>query len=227
MRRMKRPFVFINVAASADGKISDESRRQLRISCKADLKRVDILRATSDAVMVGIGTVLSDNPKLTVKAGDLMALRLKRGKSRQPLRVVVDSRCRVPLDAEVLSGEAETLVAVSQAADEERMRRVAEKNNVEVVRLGKERVDLPALMEYLKERGVERLMVEGGATLNHALLKEGLVDEISIYYGSMIIGGKLSPTIVDGDAFDTPLKLEIVECRQLGEGVLARWRVLY
>ena len=225
---MKRPFVFINVAASADGKISDESRRQVRISCKADLKRVDMLRATSDAVMVGIGTVLSDNPKLTVKAGDLMALRMKRGKNRQPLRVVVDSRCRVPPDAEVLSGEAETLIAVSHAADEEKVKLVAEKENVEVVRFGKERVDLPALVEYLKvKKGVDRLMVEGGATLNHAMLREGLVDEISIYYGSMIIGGKLSPTIVDGESFETPLKLELVECRQLGEGVLTRWRVIY
>lgn len=225
---MKRPFVFINIAASADGKISDESRRQVRISCRADLKRVDMLRATSDAVMVGIGTVLSDNPKLTVKAGDLMALRMKRGKSRQPLRVVVDSRCRVPLDAEVLSGDAETLVAVSHGADEERVRLVAERENVEVVRIGRERVDLPALMEYLKEeKGVERLMVEGGATLNHAMLKERLVDEVMIYYGSMIIGGKLSPTVVDGESFDTPLKLELVECRELGEGVLTRWRVIY
>jgi len=224
---MKKPFVFINVAASADGKISDESRRQVRISCKADLKRVDVLRATSDAVMVGIGTVLSDNPKLTVKAGDLIALRMRRGKSRQPLRVVVDSRCRVPLDAEVLSGEAETLVAVSHAADEEKVRLVAEKDNVEVVRIGKDRVDLPALMEYLNEKGVERLMVEGGATLNHAMLKERLVDEISIYYGSMIIGGKLSPTVVDGYSFETPLKLELVECRRLGDGMLARWRVIY
>jgi 2,5-diamino-6-(ribosylamino)-4(3H)-pyrimidinone 5'-phosphate reductase len=224
---MKRPYVFINVAASADGKISDERRKQVRISCKADMKRVDMLRATSDAVMVGIGTVLSDNPKLTVKAGDLMALRMKRGRSRHPLRVVVDSKCRVPLDAEVLSGEAETLIAVSQAADDEKVRLVAEKDNVEVVRLGKERVDLPALMEYLKNRGVERLMVEGGATLNHAMLKEELVDEILVYYGSMIIGGKLSPTIVDGQSFEIPLKLELVECRQLGEGILARWRVIY
>jgi|Deesub1362B_J571_1020462.scaffolds.fasta_scaffold00067_65 2,5-diamino-6-(ribosylamino)-4(3H)-pyrimidinone 5'-phosphate reductase len=221
----EKPFVFINVAASADGKISDESRKQVRISCKADMKRVDMLRATSDAVMVGIGTVLSDNPKLTVKAGDLIALRMKMGKSRQPLRVVVDSRCRIPLDAEVLSSEAETLIAVSQAADEEKVRLVAKK--AEVVRLGKDKVDLLALMRHLRERGVEKLMVEGGATLNYAMLKEKLVDEVSIYYGSMIIGGNLSPTVVDGESFKIPLKLKLIEWKKLGEGLLARWKVIY
>ncbi len=219
-----KPFVFINVASSVDGKISDESRRQLRISCEEDFRRVDELRAESDAVMVGIGTVLADDPRLTVKSEELRRWRVKRGLPENPIRVVVDSRCRIPPNARVLGGEAETIVAVSRVADRNRIERLRER--AEVVVLGENRVDLVALMRYLHERGIRRVMVEGGATLNYGLLKEGLVDEIYVYYGNMIIGGAKAPTVVDGTSFDPPVELELISVERVGRGVLTKWRVV-
>ncbi len=220
-----RPFTFINVASSVDGKISNEKRVQIRISCEEDLKRVDELRAKSDAIMVGIGTVLSDNPSLTVKSRDLRRRRIEEGKDENPLRVVVDSRCRIPLNAKVLDRSAKTLVAVSKLADYEKIESLKELG-VDVVLCGESRVDLRKLVEELYRRGVRVLMVEGGATLNWAMIKEGLVDEIYVYYGNMIIGGKGSPTVVDGSSFDPPIRLELIDVESLGEGVLTRWRIL-
>ena len=218
-----KPFVFINIAASVDGKISDESRRQLKISCEEDFKRVDKLRAESDAIMVGIGTVLADDPRLTVKSEELRGWRTDQGKPENPIRVVVDSRCRIPLNAKVLNKEAKTIVAVSKLADRSRVEKLRHK--AEVVTFGESKVDLRALMRYLYKIGVRKVMVEGGATLNYGLLKEGLVDEIYVYYGSMIIGGAKAPTIVDGSSFNPPIELELISIEKLGRGVLTKWKV--
>ncbi len=97
-----RPFVFINIAMSADGKISTRERRQVRISGNEDFSRVDQIKAESDAIMVGIGTVIADNPSLTVKSSELRAGRRAAGKDENPIRVVVDSAARTPLDADIL-----------------------------------------------------------------------------------------------------------------------------
>lgn len=209
-----RPFVFINVAASLDGKISDEGRRQLRISCSEDLRIVDELRAKSDAIMVGIGTVLTDDPRLTVKSEELRRRRIKEGKDGNPIRVVVDSRCRVPVNSKVMNDEARTIVAVSKAADEARIREISDR--AEVVVFGKDRVDLGELLRYLSSIGVERLMVEGGGTLISSLIANNLVDEMRIYYAPMVIGGSKSPTICDGNSKVVGCTIERIE--RVGEG---------
>ncbi len=211
-----RPYVFVNVAASIDGKISDESRRQLRISCEEDMKRVDKLRAEVDAIMVGIGTILSDDPKLNVKSEELRKKRVLEGKKENPIKVVVDSKCRIPENAKVFDGE--TIVAVSKLAEKERLERIAKK--AEVVIFGEERVDLKSLLVYLYEKGIKKLMVEGGGTLISSLLRERLVDEMFIYFAPMIIGGERSPTICDGKSFDEHIRFEIFGVERLGEGVL-------
>ena len=110
-----RPFVFINCAMSADGKISTRERRQVRISGPADFARVDALRAESDAVMVGIGTILADDPSLTVKSPTLREKRIKRGACEHPVRIVVDSMARTPPDADILhKGGCRRIIAVSE-----------------------------------------------------------------------------------------------------------------
>ncbi len=220
-----KPFVFVNVAASIDGKISDERRVQLRISCEEDLRRVDELRASSDAVMVGIGTVLSDNPRLTVKSAELRTKRVEEGKGENPIRVVVDSRCRIPVDSEILNDDAETIVAVSERAEKGRVETIRKKAKAEVVVLGKELVDLKALMDYLWWRGIRKLMVEGGATLISSLFAENLVDEIYVYHAPMVIGGKNSPTVCDGKSLIPPRRLKLIDVSKVGEGVVTRWEV--
>lgn len=220
---MERPNVIINSAMSVDGKISSIERRQVRISGQKDMDRVKLLRAESDAVMVGVGTVLADDPGLRVKSRDLRRMRRDRGLPEDPLRVVVDSRGRTPPDAEVLGDGC--IIAVSRAASEERLASLRKK--CEIIVSGEDRVDLEELLSILKKKGVERLMVEGGATLNWSLIEAGLVDEISVYVGPMIIGGAGAPTLVDGPGFSSDFpRLELISADLIDGGVLLRWRVL-
>lgn len=219
---MDRPFVFINSAVSVDGKISSFLHRQVRISGKEDLTRVDLLRASSDAIMVGIGTVLADDPGLRVKSEQLRKERLERGTYENPLRVVADSLARTPPDAEVLGDGC--VIAVSRAAPPERVATLSESCKIFVS--GVDRVDLVGLMSFLHGIGVKRLMVEGGSTLNWSVISAGLVDEIYVYIGNMLIGGEVAPSMLGGDGFSVNFpKLELISLERLGEGVLLRWRV--
>jgi len=217
---LKRPFVFINSAMSIDGKISSVERTQVRISGKADLARVDALRASSDAVMVGVGTVLADDPGLRIKSEDLRRERQEKGIPENPLRIVADSRARTPATAKVL-GEG-CLLAVAESASKERLDCLSQR--CEIIACGKERVDLVELFARLARQGVERIMVEGGATLNWSLINLGLVDEIYVYVGATIIGGERAPTLVDGEGFRKNFpRLMLGSLQQLDEGVLLKW----
>lgn len=221
-----RPFVFINAAMSADGKIATVERKQTRISGSTDFDRVDELRATSDAVMVGIGTVLSDNPSLTVKSKERREARRARGLDENPARIVVDSLARTPPDADIFKkGAGKRIIAVSESAPEERVERLSELAGI--ITAGEARVELENLLIELKARGIDRLMVEGGATLNWGLISKGLADEIYTFIGNMMIGGRTAPTLVDGEGYVNEFcRLSLISCERLENGVLVKWRVL-
>jgi len=223
---MDRPFVFINSAMSADGKLSTKEKKQVRISGKLDFERVDELRARADAIMVGIGTVLSDDPSLTVKSPERRAARKAAGKSENPARIIVDSSARTPLDADVFKkGEGIRIIAVSGSAPAENLEKLKEK--AIVIQTGTEKVDLPQLVRKLKEMGINTLMVEGGATLNWGMLSAGLVDEIYTFVGNLIIGGATSPTFTDGEGFSEAeiLELELLSAKKIEDGLLLKWKV--
>src|SRR5512138_2891337 len=113
-----RPYVVVNVAMSADGKLSTRERRQVKISGSQDFNRVDRLKATSDAVMVGIATILADDPSLTVKGEECRQHRRDRGECEHPARIVVDSQARIPPDAAILhKGTGLRIIAVSEHAE--------------------------------------------------------------------------------------------------------------
>ena len=222
-----RPHVIVNAAMSADGKLSTRERRQVKISGAQDFNRVDRLKAGSDAVMVGIGTVLADDPSLTVKAEECRNNRIHRGADEHPVRIVVDSRARIPPDASVLhKGTGKRIVAVSERADPEKIARLRELATVIVA--GKDRVDLAKLMDELGDMGIQRVMVEGGGTLIASLIAAGLVDEIYTFIGNIVIGGKDAPTLADGDGFVREpefCRLTLIEARKLEQGVLLHWTV--
>jgi len=223
---MDRPFVFINSAMSADGKLSTKERKQVKISGKLDFERVDELRARADAIMVGIGTVLSDDPSLTVKSPERRAARKAGGKSENPARIIVDSSARIPLDADIFKkGEGVRIIAVSNPAPAEKIKKLEEK--AVIIKTGTEKVDLHKLLEKLKGMGINTLMVEGGATLNWGMLSAGLVDEIYTFVGNLIIGGATSPTFTDGEGFSEAeiLRLELISAEKIEDGALLKWKV--
>nr|5XUX_A Chain A, Conserved protein [Methanosarcina mazei Go1]5XUX_B Chain B, Conserved protein [Methanosarcina mazei Go1]5XUX_C Chain C, Conserved protein [Methanosarcina mazei Go1]5XUX_D Chain D, Conserved protein [Methanosarcina mazei Go1]5XUX_E Chain E, Conserved protein [Methanosarcina mazei Go1]5XUX_F Chain F, Conserved protein [Methanosarcina mazei Go1] len=223
---MDRPFIFINSAMSADGKLSTKERKQVKISGKLDFERMDELRAHADAIMVGIGTVLADDPSLTVKSPERKAARKAAGKSENPVRVVVDSSARTPLNADIFKkGEGLRIIAVSNSAPEEKIRMLEEK--ALVIKTGAFRVDLTELAAKLKEMGINSLMVEGGATLNWGMLSAGLVDEVYTFVGNLIIGGKTAPTFTDGEGFteNELLGLELSSAEKIEDGILLKWKV--
>jgi len=208
---------------SADGKISTFARKQVRISGPQDKSRVDVLRAESDAIMVGVGTVRSDDPSLTVKSETLRRSRLDRGLPENPLRIVADSMARTPTDAKVLGDDC--IIAISKSASANNVIRLSGK--CEILKFGETEVNLEELMFALYEKGVRRLMVEGGATLNRSLITLGLVDEIYVYIGNMIIGGVDAPTLVDGAGFSENFpRLKLISVEKMDEGILLRWSVI-
>jgi 2,5-diamino-6-(ribosylamino)-4(3H)-pyrimidinone 5'-phosphate reductase len=224
---MERPFVFINSAMSADGKISTKERKQVRISGQVDFERMDKLRAGSDAVMVGIGTVLADDPSLTVKSSELREERTKAGKDENPARIIVDSKARTPVDADIFKkGKGKRIIIVSESAPEDKVTFLKEQATIIVA--GKEKADLKKAMSEIKAQGIERLMVEGGATLNWGMVSSGLVDEIYTFVGNLIIGGKAAPTFTDGEGFTEKeiQKLKLIDAEKMEEGVLLKWKVL-
>jgi len=206
------PYVIVNCAMTADGKIAGKSRRQVRISSAEDLQRVKRLRSESDAILVGVGTVLADDPHLIIKG---------HPREENPLRVVLDSRGRTPSDAKVLDGKADTLIATSEAVDRTW-------KNAETVRLGKKRVDLQALMKELDSRGISKLLVEGGGETIWSFFEAKLVDEYKVFVGGMILGGKGAPTPCDGLGFEdeSAVRLRLKDVQRLDEGVLLSYEVL-
>jgi 2,5-diamino-6-(ribosylamino)-4(3H)-pyrimidinone 5'-phosphate reductase len=226
MQYRMRPCVTINCAMSADGKISTRERRQVKISGSRDFARVDRLKAASDAVMVGIGTVLADDPSLTVKDRSLTDGRMRLGKPPHPVRIVVDSAARTPLSAKILhKGEGPRVIAVSANAPKQRVHALSEVATI--VTAGHDAVDLPALLDELACMGIRSLMVEGGGTLLWSFFSEGLFDDFFCYVGNMVIGGRDAPTPAEGLGFladEGFVPLRLVDLERCDEGVVLHWQ---
>lgn len=217
--------VVVNAAVSADGKLSSRRREQIAISGPADFDRVDRIRAASDAVVVGVGTVLADDPRLGLEDADRVAAREADGEPPHPARVVADSRARTPTDARILDDLARTVVLVAETAPEER-RAALREAGAELVVAGTERVALAAAFEALADRGLERLMVEGGGELLYSVFDAGLADELSVYVGSRLIGGRDAPTLVDGPGWVEGFPaLSLRDVERLDDGVVLSYDV--
>ena len=208
---MTRPIVHVNCAMSADGKIAGTDRMQVRISSVEDMERVKKMRTDHDAILVGIGTILYDDPHLTVKG---LTYELN------PTRVILDSRGRTPDNALVLDDRAKTIIITASECEKEW-------NGAQTIRVGKGRVNLNQALRALWDRGIKSLMVEGGGEVIASFFENGLVDEYTVFVGNMIIGGRNAPTPADGDgrAGSSFVHLNLEECHRLGDGVLMRYTV--
>ncbi|MFQ6012725.1 MAG: 2,5-diamino-6-(ribosylamino)-4(3H)-pyrimidinone 5'-phosphate reductase [Thermoplasmata archaeon] len=207
-----RPFIVLNMASTVDGKIGLPGGRPLKLSTEEDFARVHRLRAEAQAVVVGIETVLTDDPKLTVKEAYVPG-------APSPLRVVLDSAGRVPKGAAVLDGSAPTLIATAEDTSKDF-------RPAEVLRCGEGRVDLPRLVEHLAGRGVRRILVEGGGTVAWSFLRAGLVDRFHVYVAPRVMGDERAPSLLAGNTVrrreDLPT-LRLREVTTLGEGLLVTY----
>ncbi|MGQ0534629.1 MAG: 2,5-diamino-6-(ribosylamino)-4(3H)-pyrimidinone 5'-phosphate reductase [Methanobacteriota archaeon] len=201
--------VHANAAMSLDGKLATRLRRQTRLSCPEDMARVHRLRAASDAILVGVGTVLADDPSLLVKVEHAPG-------ASHPVRVVLDSRGRTPPSSKVLEGPARTIVVVASGAKPDLPR-------AEILECGEGAVHLPRLLAALEARGIRRLLVEGGATVLASFFASDLVDELTVYIAPVVLGGKDAPTLADGEGAADLVgasRLRILSVAALGPGVL-------
>jgi len=217
---MHRPYVIVNCAMSVDGKIALPSRKQLRISSDEDIARMYKLRNECDAVLVGIETVLSDDPKLTVNPKYVK-------NPKQPLRVVLDSKCRIPIDSLVLNNAAKTLVITTVGN-----RKKINGKHIEIVECKSDhegQIDLNYALNLLHQKGINKLLVEGGGTIIWSFLKNKLVDELFVYIGLCIVGGKNSPTIADGVGSKNEselIYLKIIDINRFGDGILTHYELI-
>ena len=216
-----RPAVTVSYAQTLDGRLATRTGSSQWISGPESLRFAHQLRAGHDAILVGAGTVCRDNPRLTV--------RLAPG--RDPLRVVVDSTLRIPLDAAVLAGGAAsgTLLAVTERAAAER-RAAARALGATVLPLPSAdgRVDLHALLAALAARGIGSVMVEGGATLITALLRERLVDRLAVCIAPKVLGAGIEAIGDLGIAeLDRALLLRDVSVTPYGADLVLDGRVTY
>ena len=200
-----RPFVHVNCAMSADGKIAGAERKQVSISSDEDKTRVKALRKQYDSVLVGVGTVIADDPHLTVKGLPY---------DENPIRIVLDPNGRTPDDALVVNGSAPTVIVTN--GDCERTWK-----NVNVIRSGKD-IDLPDVLDRLSVLGIESILVEGGGETIASFFRDGLVDRYTVFVGSLIIGGRSAPTPVDGEGWanNGGIGLTLTNTEILGDGAL-------
>ncbi|MBR2394455.1 MAG: dihydrofolate reductase family protein [Candidatus Methanomethylophilaceae archaeon] len=205
-----RPFIHVNCAMSADGKLAGDDRTQVRISSDEDKTRVKTMRKKYDAILVGVGTVIADNPHLTFKDGDY---------DTNPIRIVLDPHGRTPEDALVLDERAPTVMVTLEDCD-------VEWDCEEIIRAGKDEIDLDAVLEELADFGIENVLVEGGGRTIASFFRAGLVDRYSVFVGGLVIGGSNAPTPCDGDGWvrESGIKMDLEDCEVLGNGALLTFK---
>lgn len=195
----ERPFVYINMAMSADGKITSATREYPRFTSDYDRRSMDRLRAEADALVVGAGTVRADDPPLHVRDAEMLAYRRTIGRSTGLLKVVVSTSLRGLADSDFLA-DRDGGGCIIATSDDAPMAAIEELGaRVEVWRLGARRVDLGELLRRLRARGVARLLVEGGGELNGLFLEQDLVDEVYVTIAPTLLGGRDAPTPFEGD----------------------------
>jgi diaminohydroxyphosphoribosylaminopyrimidine deaminase/5-amino-6-(5-phosphoribosylamino)uracil reductase len=215
--REGRPHVTLKAAATLDGKIADVHGASKWITGEASRREAHRLRSEADAIVVGIGTALADDPALTV--------RLDPPWPREPWRVVLDSSARTPVTAKVIHGPTpgRALIAVGASAPEERVRALAAAGATIVRCPGSDgRVSLPALLADLFAREARGVLVEGGAAVAAAFLDAGLVDRAAMFYAPMLLGGATAPSVLAGAGRDLKraVGLHHVEIRRIADDLL-------
>jgi len=185
----KTPFVTLKAASTLDGKIATHSLDSKWITSEEARTDVHLLRSQHMAILVGVGTVVADDPELTA--------RIPNG--RNPLRIVLDSTLRIPLNSKLVTdGVADTWIFTSQNHDAEK-RKELEAAGISIYETSHATlVDVLDVVRVLGEKGISSLFIEGGGTINAAFLENGLIDKVVFYFAPKLVGGKIAPTFIEG-----------------------------
>jgi diaminohydroxyphosphoribosylaminopyrimidine deaminase / 5-amino-6-(5-phosphoribosylamino)uracil reductase len=211
----KRPYVTLKSATTLDGKIATVTGESKWITGEAARQDVHLYRSIHDAILVGVNTVLMDNPSLTT--------RLPNGTGKNPIRVILDSKLRTPLDSQIVNdGKAETWIIVSNQVNQEKMNEFSEKKGVRIIQLQEANLSISTMLTRLGEEGISSIFVEGGAEVNGSFLKEKAINQVIVYLAPKLFGGKQAPTAIGGsgiESIDDSLQLTIKSVEQLGDDV--------
>jgi len=212
----KSPYVRAKLAVSIDGKTALHNGKSQWITGEAARADVQYWRASSCAILTGIGTVLSDNPKLSVRLYE---------NARQPLRVVVDSELKIPLDADILH---EKPLLIVYANDKQKKLAQLEALGIECIQLDdRGKVDLAALIKILAEREMNEVWIEAGEGLNGAFLKANLIDELMIYYAPVILGSEAKGmfTLPAYENLENKITTTLIDHRWVGQDLRMRFKL--
>lgn len=184
-------YVILNAAMSIDGKISTR-RNDSSFSSRKDWIRVHKLRSSVDGIVVGISTVLEDNPMLSVRY-------YSKG-TKDPVRIIVDSNARIPLNSRIIrsSKNIQTIVATTPNASTRKIKEL-KKAGAQVLVSGKRKVNIKNLFQQLENLGLKRILVEGGGEINWSVLKIGLANELIVTISPVVVGGRDAKTLVEGE----------------------------
>lgn len=209
------PFVNLKIAMTLDGKIATKTGESKWITGEKSRAKSHELRNITDGIIVGINTVIADNPNLTT--------RLENTNCKNPIRIILDSNAKIPLNSKVLTDtQAKTIVVAAESADIDKLNAI--KNTVaEVLICGKERVDIKKLLKVLGEREITSLLVEGGGEVHYSFVEQKLFDRVYAFIAPKILGGRESHLAVAGVGFDSLSEaalLDNIEVQKLGADIL-------
>lgn len=218
-----RPYVLLSVATSIDGYIDDTEDGRLLLSNEEDFDRVDEVRASSDAIMVGAGTIRADNPRLLVNSDDRRARRVRDGKPEFPLKVAITGSGKLSRDLKFWHHGGEKIAYTTDVG--EALLRDEIGDLATVRNLGSE-ISFPATLDDLGRRGVRQLMIEGGGSIHTAMLSQGLVDEIHMVVAPLLVGQSSAPRFLYPASYPggSRARLGLIESRQIGDVTLVRFR---
>lgn len=213
--RSQRPYTVIKTAMSLDGKIATASGESRWITGEQARGYVHVLRDQMAGIMVGVGTVIEDNPSLTT--------RFSHKEGADPHRIIVDTRGRIPVTSKVLhlESKAKTIIASTELMEKDKKKALEDLGATIIINpIKNERVDLKYLFDRLGEEKIDSILVEGGSTLNFSLIEEGLVDRIISFIAPKIIGGESAKTPIGGRGIlrmEEVISLKNIQYRQFGE----------
>jgi 2,5-diamino-6-(ribosylamino)-4(3H)-pyrimidinone 5'-phosphate reductase len=223
----ERPFVYVNMAMTADGKITSAAREYAAFTSRHDKRTMDRLRAEAHAVLVGAGTLRADDPPLQIRDAQARERRRSLGLPDELRTVVISARLELSPEARFFRTGDPALKIVATTEDAPARRAAALERSARVWRIGRGRVDVPELLRRLRSDGVERLLVEGGGETNWAFLEADAIDELHVTLAPCLVGGAAAPTPIEGAglALADRRPLRLLSCERVEDELYLRFAV--